>query len=971
MQRGSFIHQGTCSMTSFQHPPENHIAIALPVLVTALAQQPELDIMKSAVSRFVAQRQIWYLSSGLRPKESPSFEVITLLQALAWEQLDRIDTRDFTPGQFRALLGELLDSPAARALGRELHEALGWDNEMDAQHADPDLLKQLVWSALILEVDPPGRHKPAHIAGYDLTARRTRGRSCQWVRADIVSFLGWKTRGVDGYRSQAMASLALCALEPLIPDFARDDLPADLIYGSLRWTNFAHGVALAEALQPGASQLIGFERLLELPLEQSDRAGPKALQIISATRLLPALQWAIAHDLVAHRPDAAYSESDIQKAMSELDEYSARFSRATLAVLRDPPNRLRMAEQKLDELMGDEIYLRRTIMRPSTVWGRIEYSLKNPAPGVRAGEFYLLDVFAAGYLKNGTDRFEPHFQHDQKPLLDAISPALERLKGVDIPALYDAAFDAWFENAQSGYRQLIELLLEQLPPDDQDLINTGTVAVFALRSETGKTLQSETAQDRKDHQGRFGFLIRCEHEGEVFFYEVFPFRGEIKRRRDLGATPRSRVGVRHIDWAPALIQIDWATYRDNQVPNPEARSAVIPVQIGFFPSSATDSPTEAALQRPREIAEAVVQHNMFYDRQRTYQAQRGVTGVEFVSNNYPPFLRLAEVLIPGLGCYNAVRTGELPALNCLLDVGAIMALPLFALGKGIAQIVVRSGQVGLLKTLPALAGAAGHFLKTSGVAYRSALNPIGLGIALGSALYQAGRFSQAVLKRMSARMRGWARLSGGTAAFRMPQRINGRIGYPLSGRGAAGTSMSADESGHRIRNVRDYDAFLETNDIFKGNARLRTDMLAEVEAGADIRVHVRRDGSRTLIKKDTTEEFFIDLADNSTVRLKSHYNYRVLKSWATGPETSQADLTRLGVNRILPSRPVLDPQRLMSVKDAIENGNYLPPLDVRRMGEGFEVINGNHRLQAAVELGLENVPVVIRPHPPVPLAASH
>ena len=955
-------------MTSFQHPPENHTAIAFPVLVAALAHQPERDIIKFAVSRFVAQRQSWYLSSGLRPKDSPSFEVITLLQALAWEQLDRIDTRDFTTGQFRALLGELLDSPAARALGRELHEALGWDNEMDAQHADLDLLKQLVWSALILEVDPPERHKPAHIAGYDLTARRTRGRSCQWVRADIVSFLEWKTRGVDGYRSQAMASLALCALEPLIPEFARDDLPADLIYGSLRWTNFAHGVALAEALQPGASHLLGFERLLELPLEQSNGAEPEALQVIAATRLLPALQWAIAHDLVAHRLDADYSESDIQKAMGELDEYSTRLSRATLAVLRDPPHRLGMAEQKLNELMGEENYLSQTIMRPSTVLGRIEYSLKNPAPGVRPGEFYLLDVFAAGYLKNGTDRFEPHFQHDQKALLDTILPALDRLKGVDIPALYDAAFDAWFENAQAGYKQLIEHVLEQIPPDDHDRLNASTVDVIVLRSETGKRLQSETVQDRQDHQGRFGFLIRCEHDSKVFFYEVFPFRGQIVRRKDLGVLPRPRAEVRHVDWAPVFIQIDWATYRENHTPNPDARYAVIPVQVGHFSPSAADSPTAAASQRLKEIAETVVQRNMFCDRQRTYQAQRGVTGVEFVSGNYPPVLRLAEVLIPGLGCYNALRTSELPALNCLLDVGAIMALPLFALGKGVLQVTLRSGQVGLLKTLPAFGGAARQFLKTSGVAYRSALNPVGLGISLGSALYEAGRLSRAALKRMSARMSGWARLSGGAAAFRMPQRVNGRIGYPLSGRGA-GTSINADKSGRRIRNVRDYDAFLETNDIFQGNARLRTDMLAEVEAGADIRVHVRRDGSRTLIKKDTTDEIFIDLADNSSVHLKSHYDYRVLKTWATGGEANQADLKRLGVNRVMPSRPVLDPQRLRSIKDAIENGNYLPPLDVKRMGEGFEIINGNHRLQAAIDLELESVPVVIRPQASVPTAS--
>ncbi|WP_158619334.1 ParB N-terminal domain-containing protein [Pseudomonas sp. v388] len=949
----------TTSFSSSEHQP----GTALPVLVGALSHQPELDIIKFAVARFVAQRRDWYLSAGLKPKDSPSFDVSTLLQALAWESLDRLDTRDFTADQFRALLEQLLDSPAARALGRELHEALGWDNEIDAQDADPQLLKQLVWSALILEIDPPARHKIAHVAGYDLTAKRTWGRPLRWIRADLISFLEWKTRGVDGLRSYEMASLALCALEPLIPEFARNDIPAGLPYGSLRWANFAHGVALAEALQPGASQLLGFEQLLELPLEQSDQAGPDVLQVIAATRLLPALQWAIAHERVDHRPDAAYSEEDVQRAIGALDDYSARLARSTLAVLRDPPHRIRMAEQLFNELMGDKSYLHQTVMRPSTVWGRIEFSLKNPAPSVRAGEFYLLDVFAAGYLKNGLDQFEPHLQHNQTALRDAIVPAIEKLKGVDIPALYDTAFDAWFEQAQAGYKALVEHLLEQIPPDDQERLNTGEVTVIVLRRETGKALQSETAQDRADHQGRFGFMIRCEHDGKVFFYELFPFRSQLKRRADLGVIPRSRAEVQYVDWAPALIQTDWATYRENREPEADARCAVIPVQIGYFPASCDDSPPAAPSQRLKAIAEVVVQRNMFCDRQRTYQVQRGVTGVELVSGNYPPVLRLAEVLIPGLGCYNAVRTGESAALSCVLDVGAIMALPLFTLGKGVLQVSVRSGRIGLLKALPAFGGAARQFVKASGVAYRQALNPIGLGIALGSALQEAGQFSRVVLKRMTARMNTWARLSSRAVVFRMPQRVNGRIGYPLSGRGAAAAAVAlgADDSGRRIRNVRDYDAFLDTDDIFKGNARLRADMLAEVEAGADIRVHVRRDGSRTLVKKDQADQVFVDLADNSTVHLTSHYDYRVLKSWATGNESGQAEVKRLAVNRVVPSRRVLDPQRLRSVKDAIENGNYLPPLDVRRMGEGFEVVNGNHRLQAAVELELENVPAVILP----------
>ncbi|MDF2640833.1 MAG: chromosome partitioning protein ParB, partial [Pseudomonas sp.] len=100
--------------------------------------------------------------------------------------------------------------------------------------------------------------------------------------------------------------------------------------------------------------------------------------------------------------------------------------------------------------------------------------------------------------------------------------------------------------------------------------------------------------------------------------------------------------------------------------------------------------------------------------------------------------------------------------------------------------------------------------------------------------------------------------------------------------------------------------------------------------------------------------------DNSTVRFGAHYDHRALKSWAVENEASRADVSRLAIKQVTPGRSALEPERLKSVKDAIESGAYLPPLDVRKTAEGYKIINGNHRLQAAIELKLENVPVIVR-----------
>jgi ParB-like chromosome segregation protein Spo0J len=90
----------------------------------------------------------------------------------------------------------------------------------------------------------------------------------------------------------------------------------------------------------------------------------------------------------------------------------------------------------------------------------------------------------------------------------------------------------------------------------------------------------------------------------------------------------------------------------------------------------------------------------------------------------------------------------------------------------------------------------------------------------------------------------------------------------------------------------------------------------------------------------------------------SHYDYRVLRSWAVN-EAAHPTVTRLPLRQIESTRTALVPERLASVREAIETGTYLLPLDVRKAGTGYTVINGNHRVQAALDLGLDEVPVII------------
>jgi ParB/RepB/Spo0J family partition protein len=75
----------------------------------------------------------------------------------------------------------------------------------------------------------------------------------------------------------------------------------------------------------------------------------------------------------------------------------------------------------------------------------------------------------------------------------------------------------------------------------------------------------------------------------------------------------------------------------------------------------------------------------------------------------------------------------------------------------------------------------------------------------------------------------------------------------------------------------------------------------------------------------------------------------------------------LAVDRIDPSpetrnsRRVYDRGRLHELAESIREHGILQPILVTPVGDRFEVIAGNRRLQAAITLGLERIPAVVRP----------
>ena len=119
-------------------------------------------------------------------------------------------------------------------------------------------------------------------------------------------------------------------------------------------------------------------------------------------------------------------------------------------------------------------------------------------------------------------------------------------------------------------------------------------------------------------------------------------------------------------------------------------------------------------------------------------------------------------------------------------------------------------------------------------------------------------------------------------------------------------------------------------------------------------------------KSDPTKQYYIvwskedrvfyDLLTNDTWSVIERYDYKSIKGWMTG----EASAKTVNIEKIFSDRKTLNPERLKSVKNAITEGRYLPPIKVSATTDGnYVILDGNHRLQAAKELGLTDIPYEI------------
>ena len=73
---------------------------------------------------------------------------------------------------------------------------------------------------------------------------------------------------------------------------------------------------------------------------------------------------------------------------------------------------------------------------------------------------------------------------------------------------------------------------------------------------------------------------------------------------------------------------------------------------------------------------------------------------------------------------------------------------------------------------------------------------------------------------------------------------------------------------------------------------------------------------------------------------------------------SQIPVSRISVNPMQP-RMEFDESRMAELKQSIEQNGIIQPVTIREKGQGYELISGERRLRAVMELGYERIPAYI------------
>lgn len=708
-----------------------------------IARQWAPGVLSDADKRLVAE-----LSDDDTPGNKPAVNLLRVLDVRGVLALNSAGTLRAEADRF---LEQVLNSPVALDWGRAVARNRQFQGASGSDQLSTLEAKQWVLAAIMLQIDPDAPGRPGTIAGYDIYQPANNGRTLASVRTDIETHL-WKKTSLDPKVAPLLAHLFLAAAAP---EFLIRDVPSTLRMGSAEWADLRLGVTFAERQGgAGSSRAMSYPEIMALARLDARTADEAAVLDNHGVDVL--LDWGLMQGIYAKTADGRYTPQHYQQASEAFQAQREQLLQALLAFKAPLPTRRDQAIANLQKVFPELSVAQLQALQVYIADPDERRNMKVSEPKTRS----LIETYMTGDLvkdrwmlleagtPGGTGAARTPFSNTRPSRAEqaaivknvrALNARISRLPS--LPGQVASEVDSYLENLKQGLGTTTKRLIANLPLADRQALEFGTVELFALREQVdGVPTLDQTSAQVEARRGRKGTLIRCDYNGMISYFEVFPAKMLIVKRTDLpdqlalGGTLEETQRT-YGRWAPSTVRLqngavepfDFTAYTSDALPRSDVSSpGIIIEKLGdTLPAAAPSAdgsvqaavPNSFASPRSQAIVERIMQGNFIHHRDSVLKYAQGQLPLEQQREVSQRNDSILLSMIPFVGAIVDLAKGNIieGTRGLLIDtVGAFLG------GAGAA---VRS----LVKSTKAVApfGAKAFRVLEKGVSVVSAfLNPI-------------------------------------------------------------------------------------------------------------------------------------------------------------------------------------------------------------------------------------------------------
>lgn len=683
------------------------------------------------------------------------------------------------------LLAEIFDTYGADAWGQQLVKKLNWYGATEGQTASMEHCQQLLCTAIKLSVDPDAPGKSGNIAGYDVYQPGNRGRELGAIRADIENHL-ISDKGVSALTAPLVAHLFLAEVAPefLVPG------GSNVHMGTVNWMTLRLGVAIVEATNQGCSRAMPADQLMALAV--LDPATEESRLLFQSAGVDILVAWGVMNGVIRQRHTSSYSPGDYEYAAKMFARQRTDIAKALQTFSRPLQTRRDMAIIELRKVFPDASDYEIGAMK---LWSKLLGASWN-LQAAKGTTHDLVEVYMAGDL-TPENWWQPSRMGMTQGVWETRIQALP-----DLDTLLTSSVDSYFAGFSKAFIAPTQLLFAELPLQDRQCIELGTIELFTLREETGRIKEDETRELQAAARGGYGTLIRCEHGGKISYFEVFPAQMKIIKRSDLpdvlplnGVMTVEKVKVSKGSPVNAVVQrgaelpFDFLAYTTGAAPRTHVKSPKLIIEklgdsfaatplVGYADETIY-VPNSYFSPKLARIINAVINDN-FLQGQKAVLLDRakGLTPRDKQKQFWENLKGFALQLIPFVGCVSDLSTGtRMGLINGVFGCFSDAVSSLSGLVGGV------STAVGVVKSVSPVKVKAFELMKISAGSVHSVINPLsGLPDLLSGTARGMRRFGQMLTSRVfDITQNGLGRLQTG---------LNQVRGFFGGAAGAAGKKMS-------------------------------------------------------------------------------------------------------------------------------------------------------------------------------------